>query len=262
MAIGKLNLQDRIEPSKILKSVEIMGKQVDIPVHYTDLSALMLFFQVSVSGAKNFIDSSRFKLVKTFGNRCVLGLTVFNYKECPVGPYRELAISFPVLKDAIFPVPLLPLIFDNSFKNAGFFAHLLSMSTQIGIDHSKEIFGYPTYDNIITVDFEDEGKFIDVNIQEEDELILSFSMNKPKSFKEVTKRYNTFYSHAVDENLVSVSMDVAARVGTSYRTSSTHLTLGRHKISSIIRDLIKDSKPIAIQYYPEAIEILHAPIRI
>ena len=37
------------------------------------------------------------------------------------------------------------------------------------------------------------------------------------------------------------------------------LKLGQHKISNIITDLTLGKRPIAIQYYTKALEIMHSP---
>lgn len=242
-----------------VKTVVVMGKKINLPAHYTDLTALMIFFEVPIFKVNNLIKSSRLTPVKTFGGRCILGLTIFDFKSCPVGPYKELALSFPVVKDSFVTLPILPLIFDNSYKNFGFFTHLLAMNTRIGINHSKEIFGYPTYNNVINVDFIDKDDILNIDVSEKREFILSINFKKPKYLKTITKKYNTFFYHTKEKKLVNAVMDVSARAGNSYKRGNINIKLGQHKISNIITDLTQGKRPIAAQYYTKALEVLHPP---
>ena len=92
--------------------VPLGDKSIDIPVVYPDTGAVMAFFPIAIAKAHEYIKTKRFKPVSILGGKSLAGITVFDYRDSPVGPYREMALSIPVTLDSIISIPFLPLFFD------------------------------------------------------------------------------------------------------------------------------------------------------
>jgi len=241
--------------------VKVMGRFVDVPVIYEDLSASMIFLPAYLHKVKKVLNNNRLNPIIISKDRCLLGVTIFNYKKCPVGEYNELAISIPVLLDQKFFIPWIPFVFSNWFKKFGYYTILLSMDTDIARKHSEIIFGYPTYSNNIKIKVDDhEDKFIDTRDGENP--ILSIWLKRPKHFKRTKKQINT-YIGGKGGGLLKVKMNVNALVGHIIKRKNMKLNLGnKHQISDIIGELISSQSPVVGACYDDALEILSGPQKI
>ena len=173
--------------------VDVMGKKVDVPVKYSDARAFMIFFPISLKKAKDFLGSDRLMPVSIMNGKCVLAITLFNYRDCPVGPYNEFTFSIPVRVDAKFNTPILPLIFDSLFPNFGYQVILMGVSNEISREHINRIFPYPLVDKNIFISLEEKGEDLFGCIRDGNEKIFSVSFKKPHNYKLRRKCYNTYY---------------------------------------------------------------------
>ena len=110
-----LKLQEELKkyPYKrdYLHSVD--GIDIDIPMVYGDASSIMYFMPMSIKKAMDFIPDKRVKPVAIFNDTTLLAINVFEYRQSKVGPFNEFTFSIPVMMDAKFNIPVLPLIFDQ-----------------------------------------------------------------------------------------------------------------------------------------------------
>src|SRR3989344_1379406 len=137
--------------------VDVLGRKVDVPVKYSNASALMVFFSISLKKAKGLLDSERLTPVSIFGNKCLLGITFFDYRDCPVGPYHEFTFSIPVLVDSKFHIPFLPIIFDSFFKNFGYYVILMGADSDVSRAHIEKIFPYPMVNKNLYINLENDN---------------------------------------------------------------------------------------------------------
>lgn len=237
--------------------VDVMGQKIDVPVKYSNTRAFMVFLPISIKKATELISNKRFNPVSILKKRCLLGITIFDYIECPVGPYREIALSIPVTLDSKISIPFLPLIFDSFFKKSGFYTFLLAMNTSIARDHSKIIFGYPTYDKNIEIDIKEKNGYILIDSYEGREKIISLKMKESNNFKIIRKKNNTYFLK--DDKIINVELNYAAYEAQSALDNNLSLELGDHNISKIIKNLLVHQKPFRSIYYAKAIEILDSP---
>jgi len=243
-------------------TVDINGIQIRVPVVYEELSALLLFFPANEKKVREFINCERVTSVKISKNTCLLALTVFDYTECPTGPYRELAISFPVMLDKKISVPILPLIFEYLFKNYGFYTNLLAMNTDIARAHSEKIFGYPTYHKNIKIDLLDQGSSLKVSVVDGSQQILSIMTKYSESYKKIKgKNYNTFFTK--NGKLCKVKMTVDATVSHSFFGKDCLCDFSNHEIcDKYINKFLLSNKPLYQMYYKQAVEVLSNPTQI
>lgn len=237
--------------------VTVFDRKIDVPVVYAHASALMAFFPISLDKAVKLLKTKRLKPVSILGGRCLVGVTIFDYHDCPVGPYRELALSIPVTLDSAFSVPLLPLFFDSLFSTFGFYTLLLAMNTDIARAHSEHIFGYPTFSRNIEIDIIKDDTTIAIEAREKNEKIMSFRLKKPDNLRAIKKKYITYFIK--NDTIISVEMQTAAFEAHSAKSDQPMLELGTHEIARILGMLSIEPRALQSVYYADAIEILNAP---
>lgn len=242
-------------------SVDVEGIQVQVPVVYEELSAVLLFFPAKLEEISRIIDSERVTPVKIFADTCLLAVTIFDYTKCPTGPYRELALSVPVMLDQKKSVPVLPLIFESFFENYGFYTNLLAMNTDIARVHSEKIFGYPTYAKNIKIDSHSQEGFLKINVTDGKEHVLSITTKEPKHYKKIKgKNYNTFFTN--NDKLYRVKMTVDATVADSLFSKDSVCVFSNHEIcDTYINKFLLNKKPLYQMHYKQAVEILSSPVQ-
>ena len=149
---NKLIVKDIFLDLKIVKQVRISDRIIDIPAKYTG-NAIMGIFTIATKEAKRILATSIFSPVEIYYGRSLLGVTIFNYLDSPVGPYNELALSIPSLVNSKFSIPLFPLLLRNILKNFGFFTIFLAMNKEVAKEHGEKVFGYPHYEDKIEICF-------------------------------------------------------------------------------------------------------------
>lgn len=243
-----------------LYTVDVDGIKIDVPATYDKVSATMSFFPVSYKKAKKMIGNDRIFPVKIFPGVAVLAVTVFDYLESPAGPYREIALSIPSVVDR--EIPLLPLFFDSLFKNAGFYTLLLIMNTEMGIKHSEQVYGYPVYDQQVSIDIENSKFFVKVDAYDARGKILSIKTKKFKKYHLIEdKLYNTFFT--AGGNLRKVEMTVDATMAEKNLSNGSEVSFGDHEVSrQYIRNLLLSDKPLKYMHYANATEILSQPYKV
>ena len=237
--------------------VDVMGRKVDVPVKYSDASALMVFFSISLKKAKNLLNSERLTPVSIFGNKCLLGITFFDYRDCPVGPYHEFTFSIPVLVDSKFHIPFLPIIFDSFFKNFGYYVILMGTDSDISRKHVEQIFPYPILKRIISVDFDKGVNSLIVNVKDGHDEVMSISAELPKDYRLERKGYNTYYS--VGDKLYKVRLTAFSWQGGLSNIKNFEFTLGSNDISRKLKELEVSMQPLKGFYHKIATEVLDGP---
>jgi len=250
-------LERQFKNFKIQYQIDVSGRLVGVPVKYPDVSALMAFFPISIERVRSLLGSRRLKPVSIFKERCLIGITIFDYISSPVGPYRELALSIPVTLDTKFSITFLPLILDSLFKSFGFYTVLLAMNSDIAREHSEKIFGYPTYSKNIEMDIKKGKDNILVNLKEENKEILYLKMKNLKNFKLEKKNFKTYFIK--DNKIFSVQMNTIAFVAQSTKKKDLILSLGSHEISNLLKRMAIQPYHLKSMYYRKAIEILNLP---
>src|SRR3989338_3018009 len=92
------------------RQVMVAGRKIDVPVVYPDASAIMVFFPAQLDRVKKIINTERIQPIKLWTGKTILAVTLFDYRECAIGPYREFTMSIPVVIGSRFVPPILPLV--------------------------------------------------------------------------------------------------------------------------------------------------------
>ncbi len=230
------------------------GIDIDIPMIYGDASSVMYFMLVDTKKIMNFIHDKRVKPVPIFKNKTLLAINVFEYKESAVGAFNEFTFSVPIIMDGKFNIPILPLIFDQSFSKLGFYVIQLGASNDLGRKHIEDIWGYPIYKNNLDISIVNNNGRITSTIKENNDNILTISENllKNTNFKLKRKKFNTYFSYGKELRWVELNTFLFDKIWIGERDFD--IKIGNHEIGNILSELNVEKK-IATVFYPNAIEI-------
>lgn len=258
---NKLSFEDVYKDLEVKQRVQIADTIVDVPVKYRT-QAIMGFFPISTKKAIKFINNSRLKPVEFYWGKSLLGITLFNHIVCPVGPYREIALSIPIIHDARIMLPFINILFSNLLKNFGFYSFLLTGSTNIGREHAEKIWGYPFYNRNIDVSLEENNSsfYILADDKEKQKKLFSMTVMKTKKEKMLKKNYQTYFLN--NGNLIRVELNTVGTASYSLKRKFGKLELGNHEISDMLRDLSIERMPLETLYYTDAIKIANVPEKI
>jgi len=230
------------------------GTDIDIPMIYGDASSIMYFMLIDTKNVMNFIKDKRIKPVSIFPGKTLLAINIFEYRKSAVGGFWRITFSVPIIIDGRVNVPILPLIFDQSFSKFGFYVIQLGASTDLGRRHIEDIWGYPTYKNNLDISIVNNGGRVTSTIKEGNNIILTISENLPKNinFKLKSKKFNTYFSHMKELRRVELNTFLFENMWIMGRDFK--IKIGNHEIGVILSELGVEKK-IATIFYPNAIEI-------
>jgi hypothetical protein len=233
--------------------VKISSGDLKMPILYYDTMAFASSFTISSAAAKKLMPSSILKPALLVPGIAVLAIPCFEYRKTSIGPYNEVGICIPALIKPVVNIPALPLLFEKSFKNLGFYVHHLPVTTKIAYDAGRSVWNYPKF--VCSIEFKDSVDRLSMILTDKKH-ILSVHVNKARLGKPklnfwdmttFTKKYGKIYRTVIRTK----SMYTRTMV-----PGVSTLELGDHEISREL-DALKISKSsIDTRYMPEMQSIL------
>ena len=218
----------------------------------------MFFLPVSYSRAYEITNKDGVSPIRISPKKALLGLTFFDFIDCPVGPYREIALTIPVSLNYRYKPDIVPLLFQKSLsKYFALYTIMLGMNTLHGQKHANKIFGYPVYNNLLNIDFVYNNRDINVSVRDNGNDILIFKNNINKKFKKYKRSYQTIF-HA-DDGVKLVNLSATTVESSTYMDKLTNFQLGEHSIANKIKDLEPSMFSLQTSFYQNAVETLSNP---
>ena len=215
------------------KSVQSAPETGDIklPLLFQEFSAMMAFFPVPIASLQTLIPDRRLKLVPFVPGVGVVGIACLQYEKCDLGPYNEVGVFFPVRYRPRPNLPLIPLLFEESFKDMGAYIYRLPVTTQAALDAGKRFWGYPKF--IADIEFTETSGWRTCRLTERSQLILELSTQILKPGP-VRQRILRTYS-VLDGQLLATTFEVQGSLQATHRPKAARLTLGSHPHAEEIR---------------------------
>lgn len=236
---------------KIKVTFSLEDHIINIPSVYTG-RAINAVFRISSKKAREIIKSDSIEPNLIYPGCALLVITIFEFLESPVGPYKELVYSIPVSYKPKINFFLFPLIFPNLFKNSGVHVIDVIQSTSIAVRHGDILTGYPHNKKLIDFTFPkniEDYKSISINSNGEKFLELDYNRVSQNEKQEKSEYMTYFYK---DTSYFKIQMDIYGK-----KKKLKKCTLKLHE-NILTKDIIKlDIKPNAIQsfYYPIVSEV-------
>ncbi len=97
-----------------------LSKTYNFPTFYGDVTCAIAIFLCNYGRAEAIMPQPSMKPVKMPGGRSVVLISCYEYKNVMnLAPYNEIAMTIPIMVNAGYVPPLLPLIMDHGFQKEG-----------------------------------------------------------------------------------------------------------------------------------------------
>ncbi len=179
-----------------LKLKEDISKTYSFPTFYSDVSCAIAIFLCSRERAAAIMPHPSMKPVKMPGGRSVVLFSCYEYKNVMnLAPYNEIAMTIPIMVNAGYSPPLLPLIMD--FKKKGYYVFSMPVTSLENQIRGTKIWGLPKI--VEEIDISTEGSHCTTTARD-DYGDVYFELSVPKAggtkhFDETGHLYSVLDGH-------------------------------------------------------------------
>lgn len=219
--------------------------EIRLPILYQEASAMWAFFPVPSAPLKALIPDRRLKLVPLLPGITLVGIACLEYKHCGLGPYNEVGIFFPVRYRPKLNLPLVPLLFEEAYKDMGLYIHRLPVTTEVALEAGQRIWGYPKF--IADIAFEEAGGWRTCRLTEAGQLILELSIKIPEPGPLRRRDLTTF--SVMEGRLLTARVNVQASMHSTRIPKSAQLTLGPHPQGEELKAWHLGTRAIETRFY-------------
>ena len=174
----------RFEPHPAPAPLELRGglsKTYSFPTFYGDVTCAIAIFLCDYGRAEAIMPHPSMKPVKMPGGRSVVLISCYEYKNVMnLAPYNEIAMTIPIMVNAGYVPPLLPLIMD--FKKKGYYVFSMPVTSLENQIRGARIWGLPKI--VEEIDISTEGSHCTTIARDENgEVYFELSVPKIGSLK-------------------------------------------------------------------------------
>jgi len=131
-----------------------LSKTYSFPTFYGDVTCAIAIFLCDYGQAEAIMPQPSMKPVKLPGGRSVVLFSCYEYKNVMnLAPYNEIAMTIPIMVNAGYVPPLLPLIMD--FKKKGYYVFSMPVTSLENQIRGTKIWGLPKI--VEEIDISTEG---------------------------------------------------------------------------------------------------------
>ena len=135
----------RFTPRPALEPLDLRGglsKTYSFPTFYADVTCAIAIFLCDYGRAKAILPHRSMKPVKMPRGRSVVLLSCYQYKNVMnIAPYNEIAMTIPIMVNAGYVPPLLPLVMD--FEKKGYYVFSMPVTSLENQIRGTRIWGLP-----------------------------------------------------------------------------------------------------------------------
>jgi hypothetical protein len=204
--------------------IRLETAEVKLPILYQEAQAMWAFFPAQAAPLKALLPDRRLKLVPLIPGFTLVGVACFEYKHCELGPYQEVGVFFPVRYRPVLNLPLIALLFEESYKDLDVYLHRLPVTTPLALEVGQRLWGYPKF--IAEISFEEAGGWRTCRLMEAGQLILELSVKLPPPGPTRQRTFTTF--SLLEGRLLMAAVNVQASMHSTRSPKAAQLTLGPH----------------------------------
>ncbi len=169
----------RFTPRPAQAPLELRGglsKTYSFPTFYADVTCAIAIFLCDYGRAKAILPHPSMKPVKMPRGRSVVLLSCYQYKNVMnIAPYNEIAMTIPIMVNAGYVPPVLPLVMD--FKKKGYYVFSMPVTSLENQIRGTRIWGLPKI--VEEIDISTEGDSCTTVARDEDGEVY-FELSVPK----------------------------------------------------------------------------------
>lgn len=218
---------------------------IEMPVRLYRSEMFISYFEAYLEPLLALMPHAKVHPIRRGNQRSVVAVIQLFCNHASIPPFQSVALAIPVTLGK-WPAPsYLPLLFEESWLNKGFYIHREAVSTSEAFEARTEIWGYPEFLGEI------KTQMVENDIQEtevsEEERIFTIRMRRPKYVKEYPKDIK-FYS--VKQNIVCEShVQIEAAQDSSRHPQSSMIVFGRHPLGRQFQDIIIGHHCLETRYF-------------
>lgn len=206
---------------------------IEMPVRFYRSEMIFSYFEADLDPLLALMPHSKVHPIRR-GNRKSVVVFIQTYcNHASIPPYQSVALAIPVTLGK-WPAPsYLPLLFEESWLNKGFYIHREAVTTSEAFEARTELWGFPEFLADI------QTQMVDDKIQEtvvtEEERIFTLRIRRPQYVKEYPKDIK-FYS--IKQNIVCESvMYTEGGQDSSRNPTASMILFGRHPLGRQFQDM-------------------------
>jgi hypothetical protein len=147
----RFSLRPAPSPLELQKGI---SKTYSFPTFYADVTCAIAIFLCSWERAEAVMPHHSMHPVKMPGGRAIVLFSCYEYKNVMnLAPYNEIAMTIPIMVNAGFSPPLLPLIMN--FRKKGYFVFSMPVTSLENQIRGSKIWGLPKI--VEEIDISTEG---------------------------------------------------------------------------------------------------------
>jgi len=154
-----------------------LSKTYSFPTFYADVTCAIAIFLCNWQRAAEIMPHPSMKPVNMPGGRSVVLFSCYEYKTVMnLAPYNEIAMTIPIMVNARFSPPLLPLILD--FRKKGYYVFSMPVTSLENQIRGTTIWGLPKI--VEEIDISTEGSHC-TTVARDDSGEAYFELSVPKN---------------------------------------------------------------------------------
>lgn len=233
---------------------EGISKSYNFPTFYGDVTCAMAIFLCDYGRAESIMPHPSMKPVKMPGGRSVVLFSCYEYKNVMnIAPYNEIAMTIPIMVNAGYSPPLLPLIFN--FKKKGYYVFSMPVTSLENQIRGAKIWGLPKI--VEEIDINVKGSNC-TTVAKDDDGEVYFELSVPKAGS--TKHFDEtgyLYSKLDDQLLKSqtnfkgdftVNTNPSLLWNKGRQTDKPALKLGTSPRADVLKALAIEEIPFQFRY--------------
>jgi hypothetical protein len=228
------------------------GIKYVMPVNSDDSPVLMAAFPINKKAAAAALPGTEMRPF-SLGGKGLLVVTVVNYKSTDIGKYIEYSLAIAITHGSRPAPPILPLIFQKTFK-LGQFVVDLPVSSEVSVKGGKGIWGMPKHqanldfvvtDSTVSAQYDKDGRlgcYIEIERPEPLGLPLKLAASNYCVFRNMLWKSDIYFEAIGD---IALGAQAKAR-----------LILGDAPGVKPLKNLQVESKPVFTAWLPQAHGVL------
>ena len=174
---------------------------IEMPVRVYRSEMIVSYFEADLDALRALVPHEKIHPVRRGHQKSVLAIIQTYCNHASIPPYKSVSLAIPVTLGKRPAPSYLPLLFEESWMNKGFYIHKEAITTSEAFEARTEIWGYPVFLAEI------ENQMLDEQTQEvdvsEEERIFTLRCRRPKYVREYPKDVKFF---SIKQNVVCENM--------------------------------------------------------
>jgi hypothetical protein len=220
-------------------------RTIHVPIFYQDAGLFGATFLTPLNTVQALLPSPRMKPLRITPWHTLTTITAYEYRDCDLGPYNEVAIGFPITISDKTPTLLADLLRLLGSELTAY-VHHLPVTTEIARDVGIEFANYPKF--LAEIDYETKDNWLHCRLSEAGSHILTLSVRQPALKAAGRSRLHSITTRA-GRILRLEFISSERQMGTARDRSGAVLQLRDHTISRELRELHL-GRPFSVYYAP------------